>query len=355
MGYKYIATIPFDQIDHVELYVNKSKKSLGTIKKEKGCKYIMNGGLFNMKTHEQLCNVKANGIVYSYPEYSEYGMSWNTNDVRMKIIPNADRNFIGMKALCINGVNQSVNDKHPDLGGKRGRTAMAIKGNNLVLFCCKDGTSYALKPSALQAELKTLGCTDSLMLDGGGSSQCDFGGNTITSSRKVANLILVYTKKTASTAPATTTLIAPPVSMTPTTGTTNTAVNIRSGPGTSYAKLGTLKKGAKITVTGKTVSGNWYRYEGGWVSATYVYLDSNKPITSKCPYAYPATATLKYGSSGNNVKWLQWYLVHKFNYTLAIDGSFGPATKTAVLDFQRKHDLADDGIVGPNTKNAILN
>ena len=33
------------------------------------------------------------------------------------------------------------------------------------------------------------------MLDGGGSSQCDFGGERITASRKVHNWICVYLKQ----------------------------------------------------------------------------------------------------------------------------------------------------------------
>ena len=81
MGYKYIAEIPLSKIDHIELYINKGKKSISRIKSETGCQYILNGSLFNMKTFKQYCNVKSKGVVQSNPHYNEYGMAWNTNDI----------------------------------------------------------------------------------------------------------------------------------------------------------------------------------------------------------------------------------------------------------------------------------
>lgn len=359
MSYKYVAKIPFSKIDRIELYVNKSRKTLAQIKLETKADYILNGSLFNMSTFQQYCNVKANGIVQYNPKYNEYGMAWNTNDIKMMLIPDqatSYKNYIGMKPLCYHGVDKPVNDKASDIGGKRGRSAMALTSVELVLYCSKDGSSYAAFPSKLRTELKSMGCADILMLDSGGSSQCDFAGKKITSTREVANLILVYLKKSSTTLPAgsTVTITAAPVAMTPTYGTVSTNVNIRSGPGTNYQNLGIMKKGTRVQFTGKTVSGNWYRYANGWVCASYVYLDSNRPITSACPYAKPA-ATLRVGSRGDGVKWLQWYLVNKFGYTMAIDGSFGPTTTRIVKDFQAKHQLTADGIVGPTTKNAILN
>ena len=49
-------------------------------------------------------------------------------------------------------------------------------------------------------------------------------------------------------------------------------MNIRSGPGTGYSKLGLLTNGQSLTCTGQ--SGDWYQvsYNGqtGYVSAAYV-------------------------------------------------------------------------------------
>jgi putative chitinase len=69
---------------------------------------------------------------------------------------------------------------------------------------------------------------------------------------------------------------------------------------------------------------------------------------NKVCYAEPQS-TLKQGSSGGSVKWLQYMLTYA-GYKLTTDGSFGAATKLAVKDFQRKCGLTVDGIFGANTR-----
>lgn len=76
MGYKYITTIPLDTIDRIELFDNSKKKlSINQIKSQTNCDFALNGGLFNMKTFAQYCNVKINGTVVCNPKYNEYGMA----------------------------------------------------------------------------------------------------------------------------------------------------------------------------------------------------------------------------------------------------------------------------------------
>jgi peptidoglycan hydrolase-like protein with peptidoglycan-binding domain len=73
----------------------------------------------------------------------------------------------------------------------------------------------------------------------------------------------------------------------------------------------------------------------------------------KNPYSKP-TRTLKNGSNGVTVGWIQWQLVHKYGYNLSIDCSFGPATEAVVKEFQKDNGLTIDGIVGPATRNALM-
>jgi N-acetyl-anhydromuramyl-L-alanine amidase AmpD len=61
---------------------------------------------------------------------------------------------------------------------------------------------------------------------------------------------------------------------------------------------------------------------------------------------------LRMGAAGPAVKMLQQALRAK-GYRLAVDGSFGPLTRTAVLAFQRRGRLAADGVVGPMTWHAL--
>jgi len=49
------------------------------------------------------------------------------------------------------------------------------------------------------------------------------------------------------------------------------ALNVRSGPGTKYDKIGTVGEGERYAYYQK--SGNWVRTEKGWVSVSYFYLE----------------------------------------------------------------------------------
>lgn len=80
-------------------------------------------------------------------------------------------------------------------------------------------------------------------------------------------------------------------------------------------------------------------------------VNSTAPAKPKNPYAQPS-GYFKQGSTGSGVKWIQWALVHA-GYKISIDGSFGPATNSAVRDFQHRHGLSVDGSVGPATKKVL--
>lgn len=68
-------------------------------------------------------------------------------------------------------------------------------------------------------------------------------------------------------------------------------------------------------------------------------------------YSEP-TITLKRGTYGTGVKWLQDMLNHN-GYTITIDGVFGDITYNAVTNFQSSKGLQVDGIVGSATKSAL--
>ena len=70
------------------------------------------------------------------------------------------------------------------------------------------------------------------------------------------------------------------------------------------------------------------------------------------PTVFAATAVLRLGDTGASVITLQNDLI-KAGYRLTADGSFGPATLSAVLAFQKAHGLTTDGIVGPTTWQAF--
>jgi peptidoglycan hydrolase-like protein with peptidoglycan-binding domain len=65
---------------------------------------------------------------------------------------------------------------------------------------------------------------------------------------------------------------------------------------------------------------------------------------------------LKTGSIGKEVRLLQTLLKAQnvFPVTQAVTGFFGPVTRQAILDLQKKYNLPRVGEVGPRTR-AILN
>ena len=71
----------------------------------------------------------------------------------------------------------------------------------------------------------------------------------------------------------------------PIAGTLTIKVNVRSGPGTSYASLGQLDAGGKVQITVRDATGSWYRilYPSapggiGWVSAQYITVAAGAQV-----------------------------------------------------------------------------
>lgn len=86
---------------------------------------------------------------------------------------------------------------------------------------------------------------------------------------------------------------------------------------------------------------------------TVIVLSGAKARTVKeqNPYAEP-TNTLKKGSKGNGVKWLQWEL-NESGANLTVDGDFGSKTLTALKAYQKGHGLTVDGICGQKTRKSL--
>lgn len=198
MADRYVAEIQLSDIERVQLYINARKKTLATIKSETGADYALNGGLYDMNTFIPCVATKADGIVYGTAPWREQGYAWDRTGIpAFQWIPAEMENYLAGNCLIENGKAVTRINYDVAQGGRRGRSAMGRKGQSLVLYCSRDGSASAKTPEGLRDELAGLGLSDAIMLDSGGSSQCDFKGNKITSTRKVQNLILVYLKKTA--------------------------------------------------------------------------------------------------------------------------------------------------------------
>ena len=67
----------------------------------------------------------------------------------------------------------------------------------------------------------------------------------------------------------------------------------------------------------------------------------------------PGQPTIKVGSTGDAVRRAQRGVRRTPDPGLVVDGVFGPATETAIKQFQTGAGLTVDGIVGPATWNAL--
>lgn len=189
-------TVPLENIQRVQVYINEPRKTLAQIKRETGADYLINGTLYNMRTGAVNCHLKVDGKVIASPAYTVAGYAWNTgSDFGMDVLPTVTRNYIACTPLIVSGTKLSKLTYDPGQGGQRGRTAIGIKKGRLCLYCTKDGTASARTPEKLRDDLHAAGWESAVMLDGGGSSQCDLAGQVVTSSRKVQHLVLVYLKK----------------------------------------------------------------------------------------------------------------------------------------------------------------
>ena len=196
---KYIKTIPLASIERMSIVLGNGRL-VSQVKKDTGCDYAMNAGFYGSNgkpTH----HLKVDGKVLARANWGCWGLSWDSGmDIKMESLPaEIRRNYIaGVELLSpmVADLGYIPYDKGGELGGIRGRSAMALGAGKLILFCSGDGTVDAMTPEALRDELYKLGAETALMLDGGGSSQCDFGGGqSIYSSRKVHNYLCIWLKK----------------------------------------------------------------------------------------------------------------------------------------------------------------
>lgn len=72
-----IAKIPFSEIEKVSIYLNTAKKSVSAIKLETGADCILNGTLYDMRTFQPVCHLRADGVTACQPSYTTYGYAWD--------------------------------------------------------------------------------------------------------------------------------------------------------------------------------------------------------------------------------------------------------------------------------------
>lgn len=187
--------IRLNDIDRIEILFGNGKP----LEEVKGdADFIINGGYYTMATNTPVCHLKVDGKVYAEPPaknyWNDWGYTWNTNDIRLAVIPNdsTGRNHITATRLLAGSIGPTSKLTYSaDKAGGRPRTAMALTDDSLILYC----TDIGITPEVLRDDLVRMGAVSAIMLDGGGSSQCNFQGDMIYSERPVHNYIAVWLKE----------------------------------------------------------------------------------------------------------------------------------------------------------------
>lgn len=184
--------IPLTKIKKIALVTTNCQKAIAQVKKETGAQYIINGSLYNFTTRQPLCKFRADGKTLANDQYGYWMYGWNVGP-DIKMIHSDDmakyRNGIACITMMKDGKNTTLN-YNPDVGGSRPRSAIGLTGDGkLVLFCTKSNQTI----EQVRTIMRGYGCASALCLDGGGSASCDFAGQKVTTTRKVANYICIWT------------------------------------------------------------------------------------------------------------------------------------------------------------------
>ena len=199
---KLITYVPLSSVERIELRVTNCRKTLSQVKAETKAHYVLNGGMWN-PDGTPCPLLKVGGAMLSGTPWRPMGYAWDKGpDIHMTSEYEGAANFIAVTALIASGKPVDKPSYGSAQGGKRGRSVIGLRGGSLALYCSGNGTRDTATPETLRDELAGLSWSSAVMLDGGGSSQCDFDGlGKIYSSRRVAGYLCVWTKESGQEPP----------------------------------------------------------------------------------------------------------------------------------------------------------
>lgn len=387
---KKIATLKLSSIDKIYLLVTNCKKNLTQTYKEVKNQYpnqevyLLNGGMWN-RDGSACPHLKVNGSKVSkdpQPYWDAYGYAWDNTDIHLESSATALSKFNNfISCTCLIGLNGPVPSPSYDKagqGGNRGRTAVGLTSDSLVLYCSQDGTD-AKTPEKLRDELNSLGCKTAIMLDSGGSSMCNFNGTTLTGDgRKVHNWIVVVMKNKEEDKPVSTEnkIIQSYITKNPCytnqvkKNKTKMMLHSTATPGAKASAFISAWNSPNATVSSELFVDDTGCYQllpfgikswhCGYASTALKSKTANNTHIA-CEVCEPVQTRLidvnwqpLYRNGSSNTTWAVTQLqkeLQAWGYDPnGIDGSFGPGCESAVKQFQKDKGLSVDGSVGPATK-----
>lgn len=242
----------------------------------------LNGGFFSMNGSTEFIGTYVdNGLYYQGSSYYYPTLVYwkENNKLEVELHPNQERCAYYQKnayfavgvpwTLVLDGkVNYSYtkqelikNFTHPYQ--RHPRTLMGQKNDGTIVWVVVDGrriTSRGINIEESASLMKELGCRIAVNLDGGGSSEMIVNSKIVNkpsdgSERAIGTAFMAYAK-IVNNATVKKGIV------------TADALNVRSGPGTSYGKVSLLKKNDVVNIIGE-VNG-WYKIDIKTETPVYV-------------------------------------------------------------------------------------
>ena len=147
-----------------------------------------------------------------------------------------------------------------------------------------------------------------------------------------------------------------------TVSTTGGGLNVRKGPGETYARVSEIRNGTEIVI--RSIEGGWCAmYYGdiqGYVQRQYLNISAASGASAQQPATSGGTydtsvlnRVLRSGYTGQDVNLVQQRLV-TLKYLSGVSGVYDAATIEAVRSFQKINSLTADGLAGPGTFSALF-
>ena len=198
--------IPKEKIERIEIIKTDCKLSLAGVVSRYTPDYVINGGLYNMKTGKvNPIPLRINGKTIATSSDGYWMLAWNKGpDICM--IHSSDmakwKYAVACSTMLKDGVN-TIFTYTKDQDGVRGRTGFGDDILNVHLAVTTD-TNGPMRPEKLRTTMKSNKAKNALMLDSGGSSQLyALGKYYQAEKRKVSYWICIWLKEDKSKCPYT--------------------------------------------------------------------------------------------------------------------------------------------------------
>ena len=181
---KHIERIPLSRIERIAICVPPKAMTLEAAMRAQPVEpdIGINGGYYS--GWKPVAHLKSDGKVLAADPWGDWGYGWDQGaDIRMLSVPGGGGTLCSNHITCKTLLSPEMGidtplDVAPELTGRRGRTALALDDQNLIIWCSSDGADGITLPTLRQA-LYEMGAKTAIALDGGQSCKYRVKGGSV--------------------------------------------------------------------------------------------------------------------------------------------------------------------------------